>query len=101
MTDCDPVFRERVLTYDLLEGEEASAFEAHLALCPGCRGRVRLIRRAEERLRTLREAIDEAHPTPDDLYDFAGGPGAVALDPEKRAPTEAHLRRCPACAREV
>jgi anti-sigma factor RsiW len=100
--DCNRNWRELALVFDLLEGDEKRRFDVHIASCGECFSIVERLKKLEGTLRGLKGALHGAHPSPEDIYDYAAGPGAEAFEEGERvAALEAHLRRCPACVREV
>ncbi len=102
MTDCNRTWQELALVFDLLEGEEKRRLEGHLATCQSCNATVERLRRIEGRIREVKGALHATHPAPQEIYDYAAGPGAEAIeDAERSGALEVHFRRCRACSREV
>ncbi len=88
--------------FDLLEGEEKRRFEGHLATCPACNSTVERLRRIERRVRDVKGALHATHPAPQEIYDYAAGPGAESIEEEEHSGAlEVHFRRCRECSREV
>ncbi|MGH7151475.1 MAG: zf-HC2 domain-containing protein, partial [Planctomycetota bacterium] len=102
MTDCDRTWKELALVFDLLEGEEKRRFGEHLASCPTCRSTIERLRKIEGRVREVRGALHGTHPAPQEIYDYAAGPGAEPIESAERSGAlEIHFRRCRECSREV
>ncbi|HKB16803.1 MAG TPA: hypothetical protein VKF62_12110, partial [Planctomycetota bacterium] len=102
VTDCDRNWQELALVFDFLEGDERRRFEGHLATCQSCHSTVERLRRIERRVRDVKGALHATHPAPQEIYDYAAGPGAESIeDPERSGALEAHFGRCRECSREV
>lgn len=87
---------ERLARWDELPPEDLERLEADPSTA-----------RALARLRELEAELDAVAPPelpcpdPEELYSFAGGPGAQPVAPLRRAPLEAHVRDCRPCAELV
>lgn len=90
-------FRELVpwLPTGTLSEEEKSRLERHLDACPDCSALMRFVSNLREGL--LSEAA--AHPTPEEITDFADRNQSISV--EARGRIEKHLESCSACRQEV
>lgn len=88
---------EALLHWDELDDELLNL----LAADPARREKLSLLRRADDELRRSAASVPSACPAPEDLYDFANGPGASPLQGDRAAAIDRHLAACRACEQLV
>lgn len=88
---------EALLHWDELDRELLSL----LAADPARAEKLSLLRRADDELRRGSAGAAQECPDSADLYDFANGPGAAQLAPERVAAIDRHLAACRDCEQLV
>ena len=73
--------------------------EAHLATCSECRDVAALLPAVQQALQEHGPALFDAHPSPEQLGQFALA--SDELDAPEQSRVAAHARACPTCANEV
>lgn len=97
-----PDLAARLVEYDELPSAERRALAAHARACPSCGPALRLLEAADAHLAERRDRrAGDACPTPEELFDAAGAPGAEPLAPERAAAVRAHAERCAECGSMV
>ncbi|MEM1450063.1 MAG: hypothetical protein AAGI22_13185 [Planctomycetota bacterium] len=91
----DPRTVETLARYDEASADELAALEKD----PRAAQILERLKEADRWLAASLEGADAADETaavtPEELYDYGGGPGATALDPERRKAVKAHLLEHP------